>query len=51
MELFVLLLLLAGAICFGLAAFGVATRVNNLIALGLLFWILTELVPALDRAL
>lgn len=47
MEVLILLLLIAGAICFGLAAFGVAARVN-LIALGLMFWILTALIPALD---
>lgn len=42
-----LLLLIAGAVCFGLAAFGFAARVN-LLALGLLFWILTALIPALE---
>lgn len=50
MDVIVLLLLIAGAACFAAAAFGVASRVN-LVALGLLFWILTVLVPALDRAL
>lgn len=50
MELFVLLMLIAGAVCFALAAFGVPARVG-LVPLGLLFWILTLLVPALDRAL
>lgn len=42
MEVVILLLLIAGAICFGLAAAAVATRV----ALGLLFWIITALIPA-----
>lgn len=50
METFILILLIIGAVCFGLAAAGVAARVN-LVALGLLAWILTVLVPALDRAL
>ena len=45
MELIVVLLLLAGAVCFGLAAFGFATRVN-LLAAGLLFWILVPLISA-----
>ena len=47
MELLVLLLLIAGAVCFGLAAFNRPARVN-LVALGLLFWILTVVVPALE---
>ena len=41
-----LILLLIAAICFGLAAFNVPVRVN-LVALGLLAWVLTLLVPAL----
>lgn len=49
MEAFILIMLIIGAVCFGLAAIGVASRVN-LVALGLLAWILTILVPALDRA-
>lgn len=48
MELLVLLLLVAGAVCFGLAAFGVAARIN-LVAMGLLCWIVTVIVPALHR--
>lgn len=48
MGLLIVLLLLAGAICFALAAFGVAARVN-LVAAGLLCWILTVLIPAFDR--
>lgn len=50
MEVFVLIMLLCGFVCFVAAAFGVATRIN-LIAAGLAFWILTVLVPALDAAL
>jgi len=46
MELLILLLLIAAAICFGLAAFGVGGHIN-LTALGLLFWVLTALLPAL----
>ena len=38
-----LLLLVAAAVCFALATFGVAARVN-LTALGLLFWVLTQIV-------
>jgi len=41
-----LILLLIAAICFGLAAFNVPVRVN-LVALGLLAWVLTLLVPKL----
>lgn len=48
MELLILLLLVAGAACFGLAAFGVSARIN-LVAMGLLCWIVTVIVPALDR--
>lgn len=48
MEALVLVLLLIGAICFGLAAFGVPARVNW-VALGLLAWILTVLIPAVAR--
>lgn len=47
MELLVLLLLVAGAVCFGIAAFA-AIR-HNLIALGLLCWIVTVIFPALTR--
>lgn len=43
-----LLLLVAGAVCFGLAAFGVAARIN-LVAMGLLCWIVTVLIPAFTR--
>lgn len=40
-----LVLLIAAAVCFGLAAFGVAARVN-LVALGLLLWVLTAVFSA-----
>jgi hypothetical protein len=43
-----LILLIVATICFGLAAFGgIATGRVNLIALGLLAWVLTVLIPAL----
>lgn len=50
MELFILLMLIAAAVFFTLAALGVSSRVN-LVAAGLLAWLLTELVPHLDRML
>ncbi len=37
-------LLVAAAICFGLATFGVSTRIS-LVALGLLLWVITALTP------
>jgi hypothetical protein len=46
MDVLTILLLIAAAICFLLAAVGVPARVN-LVALGLLFWVLTVLIPAL----
>jgi hypothetical protein len=45
-----LLLLLGGFICFVLAAFGVASRVN-LVAAGLALWILTPLIEAFSAVL
>jgi hypothetical protein len=45
MEVVILLLLIAAAVCFGLAAAAVATRIN-LVALGLLLWVITVIVPA-----
>jgi hypothetical protein len=45
MDVVTLLLLLAAAVCFTLAAFGVSARVN-FIALGLLFWVLVPLLGA-----
>lgn len=41
-----LILLIVAAVCFGLAAFGVPAKVN-LVALGLLAWVLTLLIPRL----
>ena len=44
-----LILLIVAAICFGLAAFGaVATGRINLIALGLLAWVLVPLIAAIQ---
>lgn len=40
-----LILLIAAAVCFGLATFGFAARIN-LVALGLLLWVLTSLLGA-----
>lgn len=40
-----IILLIAAAICFGLATFGFAARIN-LVALGLLLWVLTSLLGA-----
>jgi len=48
MEVVLLLLLIAAAVCFGLAAANVASRVN-LLALGLLFWVITAIIPAAQR--
>jgi len=42
-----IVLLLIGAVCFGLAAFGVGGGRINLVALGLLAWILVPLIAAL----
>ena len=41
-----LVLLIVAAVCFGLAVFNVAAKVN-LVALGLLAWVLTLLIPRL----
>lgn len=46
MDVIVLVLLIAAAMCFGIAAANVATRVN-LIALGLLSCVLSALIPAI----
>jgi hypothetical protein len=37
------ILLVGAAVCFALAAFGVQSKVN-LVALGLLLWVLTTLI-------
>jgi hypothetical protein len=39
-----LILLIAAAICFGLAAANVAVGSINLVALGLLLWVLTAIL-------
>lgn len=44
MRILVLILLIVAAICFALAAFGVVARLN-LVALGLLCWVLAVLAP------
>jgi hypothetical protein len=49
MGVLVLVLLIAAAVRFGIAAANVATRVN-LVALGLLFWVITAVLPALGAA-
>jgi hypothetical protein len=38
-----LVLYIIAAVCFALAAFGVASRIN-LVALGLLAWVLTAII-------
>ena len=43
-----LILLIVAAVCFGLAAANVAVGRVNLVALGLLAWVLTVLIPALN---
>lgn len=46
MDVLVLLLLIAAAVCFVLAALRVTMR-WELVATGLLLWVLTELIPAI----
>lgn len=48
MDILILVLLILGAVCFLLAAANVATKAN-LVALGLLLWILTILIPAIQK--
>lgn len=43
-----LILYLIAAVCFGLAAFGVNIGKIGLVALGLLAWVLTLLIPAIQ---
>lgn len=54
MVVIYMLLLIAAAVCFGLAVAGVAPTTRrgsiNLIALGLLFWVLVPLIQTLVRA-
>ena len=47
MHTFTVIALIIAALCFGAAALGVSARVD-LVALGLLAWVLTVLVPALS---
>jgi len=42
-----LLLLIVAAVCFGLAAFGAPLSRVNLVALGLLAWVLVPLIATL----
>lgn len=44
MELLTLVLLIFAAVCFGLAAFGVVVSRVNLVALGLLLWVVTVII-------
>lgn len=48
MATLVIILLVIAAIAFAVAAIGVAVGRFNLIALGLLAWVLTILIPKLD---
>lgn len=49
MGVVLLVLLIGAAVCFGLAAANVVTRVG-LVPLGLLLWVLTALIPAVVAA-
>lgn len=49
MDVIVLVFLIAAAVCFGIAAANVATKVN-LVALGLLSCVLSALIPAIAAA-
>ena len=49
MVVLYLLLLLVAAVCFGLAAFNFSHRRLNLLALGLLAWVLVPLLQTLVR--
>jgi hypothetical protein len=48
MDVLILALLIAGAVCFLLATVNVPGRIN-LVALGLLCWIITVLIPAVQK--
>jgi hypothetical protein len=48
MDVFVLILLIVAAVCFGLAAFNIVARLN-LIALGLLASVLAMLLSAVEQ--
>lgn len=47
MEILILLLLLAAAVCFGIAAFSRNQPRINLVALGLLLWVAVPLLQTL----
>lgn len=47
MDTLTLLLLIVAAVCFALAAFGFVINKVNVLALGLLAWVLAELLPRL----
>lgn len=49
MSLIYLLLLLVAAVCFGIAAFARPSTRINLVAAGLLAWVLVPLLQALLR--
>ena len=51
MDVLILLLLIAAAACFFCAMIGVAARRVNLVAAGLLAWVLTVLLPNLAARL
>jgi hypothetical protein len=48
MELLVLVLLILAAVCFGLAAFSVVVSRINLVAFGLLCWVVTVIIGAVS---
>jgi hypothetical protein len=47
MEILILLLLIAAAVCFFLAVISFTARIN-LLALGLLFWVFTAVLRAFE---
>jgi hypothetical protein len=47
MDTLTLVLLIVAAICFAVAAFGLVATKFNLVAAGLLAWVLAELLPRL----
>lgn len=49
MDVIVLVCLIAAALLFGLAVFNVGARIN-LIAAGLLAWVLASLIPVIAAA-
>ena len=49
MTIVVCLLLFLGLVCFGVAAFGRRLDRVDLVALGLGFWILVELIQSLQK--